>query len=82
MRWRATSSGSSRAIYKGGIRIDRPLTLIGQPGAVLDGAGVGNVVTVTAPGVTIRGVTIKGSGRNLQTMDSGVFLQKTAERAR
>ena len=68
-------------IYKGGIRIDRPLTLIGQPGAVLDGAGVGNVVTVTAPGVTIRGVTIRGSGLNLQTMDSGVFLQKTAERA-
>ena len=68
-------------IYKGGIRIDRPLTLIGQPGAVLDGAGVGNVVTVTAPGVTIRGVTVKGSGRSLETMDSGVFLQKTAERA-
>jgi nitrous oxidase accessory protein len=68
-------------IYKGGIRIDRPLTLIGQPGAVLDGAGVGNVVTVTAPGVTVRGVTIKGSGLSLQTMDSGVFLEKSAERA-
>jgi nitrous oxidase accessory protein len=36
---------------------------------------------VTAPDVTIRGVTIRGSGRDLQTMDSGVFLEKTAERA-
>ncbi len=69
------------AVYKGAFRIDRPLTLIGQAGAVLEGSGGGNVVTVTAPDVTVRGVTIRGSGRNLQTMDSGIFLEKTAERA-
>jgi nitrous oxidase accessory protein len=68
-------------VYKGTLRIDRALTLIGRPGAVLEGTGVGNVVTVTAPDVTVRGVTVKGSGRNLQTMDSGVFLEKTAARA-
>ena len=55
--------------------------MIGRPGAVLDGGGAGNVVTVTAPDVTVRGVTIRGSGHDLQTMDSGVFLEKTAERA-
>jgi nitrous oxidase accessory protein len=68
-------------VYKGAFGIDRPLTLAGQAGAVLEGTGAGNVVTVTAPDVTVRGVTIKGSGRNLQTMDSGIFLAKTAERA-
>jgi nitrous oxidase accessory protein len=67
--------------YKGAIRIDRTVVLAGRPGAVLLGAGVGSVVTVNSPDVTIRGVTIKGSGHDLQTMDSGIFLEKTAERA-
>ena len=67
--------------YKGAIRIDRRVVLAGRPGAVLNGGGAGNVVTVTAPDVTIRGVTIRGSGHDLQTMDSGVFLEKTAQRA-
>jgi nitrous oxidase accessory protein len=67
--------------YKGALRIDRRVVLTGRPGAVLVGAGVGNAVTVTAPDVTIRGVTIRGSGHDLETMDSGVFLEKSAERA-
>jgi nitrous oxidase accessory protein len=67
--------------YHGAIRIDRPLVLTGGPGAVLDGGGAGNVVTVSAPDVTVRGVTVRGSGRDLQAMNSGIFLQKTAERA-
>jgi nitrous oxidase accessory protein len=68
-------------VYKGAIRIDRPLVLTGREGAMLDGGGVGNVVTVTAPDVTVRGIAIRGSGRDLQAMNSGIFLQKTAERA-
>jgi nitrous oxidase accessory protein len=67
--------------YQGAIRIDRRIVLTGRSGAVLNGSGAGNVVTVTAPDVTIRGVTIRGSGHDLQTMDSGIFLEKTAMRA-
>lgn len=67
--------------YHGAIRIDRPLVLTGGPDAVLDGGGDGNVITVSAPDVTVRGVTVRGSGRDLQAMNSGIFLQKTAERA-
>lgn len=67
--------------YKGAIRIERRVVLSGRPGAVLDGGGTGNVVTVTAPDVIIRGITIQGSGRDLDKMDSGVFLEKTAQRA-
>jgi nitrous oxidase accessory protein len=59
--------------YNGAIRIERRVVLSGRPGAVLDGGGTGNVVTVTAPEVIIRGVTIRGSGRDLEKMDSGVF---------
>ncbi|KRR21459.1 carbohydrate-binding protein [Bradyrhizobium lablabi] len=68
-------------VYKGGIRIDRRLVLTGGSGAVLSGGGAGNVITVVAPEVTIRGITIRESGRDLQAMNSGIFLEKTAERA-
>jgi nitrous oxidase accessory protein len=68
--------------YHGPIRIERSTTLTAKPGATLIGDGGGSVITVTSPDVTIRGITIKGSGRNLQTMDSGVFLAQTAVRAR
>ena len=67
--------------YRGAIRIERRMVLSGRPGAVLNGGGTGNVVTVTAPDVTIRGVTIRGSGHDLEKMDSGVFLEKSAQRA-
>ncbi len=67
--------------YPGAIRIDRPVILSGQPGATVAGSGAGNVITVTSPDVTVRGLAIRGSGRDLQTMDSGIFLEKTAQRA-
>ena len=67
--------------YKGAIRIDHRVVLTGRPGAVLVGTGGGNVVTVNSPDVTICGVTIRGSGHDLQTMDLGIFLEKSAERA-
>lgn len=68
--------------YAGPIRIDRSIELVGKPGAVLDGGGAGNVITVSAPDVTVRGLVIRGSGRDLQQMNSAIFLQKTAERAK
>lgn len=67
--------------YKGALRIDRRVTLTGQPGAKLVGEGTGSVVTVNAPDVTVRGLIVTGSGRDLQAMDSGIFLSRTAERA-
>jgi len=42
--------------------IDSPLTLRGEPGAVLDGAGTGTVLTIAADGVQIEGLVITGSG--------------------
>lgn len=68
--------------YRSPIRIERPITLTAKPGAAVIGDGASSVITVTAPDVTIRGITIKASGRDLQAMDSAVFLAKTAERAR
>ena len=64
--------------HHGPIRITRKLTLEGEPGAVLLGTGEGSVITVIAPGVVVRGLTIRGSGRNLERMDAGVFVEKSA----
>jgi nitrous oxidase accessory protein len=64
--------------HRGPIRVARKLTLEGEPGAVLLGLGIGSVVTVTAPGAVVRGLTIRGSGTDLEAMDAGVFVEKTA----
>jgi nitrous oxidase accessory protein len=64
--------------HRGPIRIARKLTLQGEPGSVLLGTGEGSVVTVLAPGAVVRGLTIRGSGRSLEAMDAGVFVQKSA----
>ena len=53
--------------HVGPIVVDRALTIEGDPGAVLDGGGAGRVVTVDAPQVVLRGLTVTGSGRDLAT---------------
>ena len=67
--------------HDGPVVIGRKLTLVGEQGAEIVGSGKGSIVTVTAPDVVIRGLTIAGSGTSLELMDSGVFLEKGAARA-
>lgn len=67
--------------HAGPVVIDRRLSLIGEPGAVLAGPGSGSVVTVTAPDVHIQGLEISGSGRDLLAMDSAVLVRESAPRA-
>ena len=68
--------------HEGPIRIDKPLTLSGvedgSGAAHVEGDGFGSVITVTAANVTVRGLTIIGSGSSADTLDSGVQLLKTA----
>ena len=71
-----------KGVYRGGIVINKPVTLMGEAGAILDAGGTGSVIHVTAPGVTVHGLKIIGSGGDHEEGDSGVFLDKTAHRAR
>ncbi|WP_201861230.1 nitrous oxide reductase family maturation protein NosD [Microvirga soli] len=67
-----------RGQHRGPLRVTRRLTVEGEPGAVLVGPGRGSVVTVSASGAVVRGLTIRGSGTDLEKMDAGVFVEKTA----
>ena len=67
--------------HAGPIIIDRRLSLVGDPGAVLVGPGSGSVVTITAPDVRINGMEISGSGIDLPAMDSAILVQQSAPRA-
>lgn len=68
--------------HNGPIRLDKPLALEGEPGAVIVGDGAGSVITVTAPQSIVRGLEIRGSGKDLYEMDSGVFVAQSATGAR
>lgn len=63
-----------RGRHVGGLVIRKPLHLVGDPGAVIDARGRGTVVRIEAAGVTVRGLTLRGSGTELNTEDSGVFV--------
>ncbi len=67
--------------HAGPIIIDKPLTLVGKPGAAVRGNGRGSVIRIEAEGVTVRGLAVSGSGRELPARDSGIYAAQTAKGA-
>lgn len=67
--------------HAGPVTIDRRLALVGEEGATIVGSGKGSVLTLTAPGVRIEGLTIRGSGLDVPAMDSGVLVKQQAKEA-
>ncbi len=68
-------------VHDGPVTIDKPLTLEGRAGAIVDAHGHGRTIEVTAPDVAIRGLAIRGSGHDLSHMEGAVYLSRTATRA-
>lgn len=68
--------------YPGPVIIDRPLTVTGPRGAVVDGGGKGSVITISASGVTLDGFTVTGSGRVNQDLDAGIKILQGADGSR
>lgn len=60
--------------YAGPLVVRTPVDLVGQAGAVIDGGGRGTVVTLAAPGITMRGLTVRGSGDLLAAEDTGILV--------
>ena len=67
-----------RGVHAGPLRMDRRVTLRGEPGAVVDGGGRATVLTVTADGARIEDLTLRGSGPRILTVDCGVHVRQAA----
>ncbi|GGJ05995.1 nitrous oxide reductase family maturation protein NosD [Halopseudomonas pertucinogena] len=64
--------------YSGQFLLDEPVHLRCEPGAVLDSAGKGSLLTIRAADVTIEGCTLRNWGANLTDMNAGIFVEPSA----
>ncbi|HUG74944.1 MAG TPA: NosD domain-containing protein [Acidimicrobiia bacterium] len=60
--------------YTGNVVIDRPVTIDGAGNASIVGDRTGTVVTIAAPGTTIRGVRVSGSGPGPSGSPAGIRI--------
>lgn len=59
--------------YDGTITVDKPLTLLADGEVVIEGVGEGDVVRITAPDVTLRGLVIRRTGDSLDRENAGIL---------
>lgn len=65
-------------IYSGNIVINKPLSIIGKnDGAIIDGAGVGKVITINSSNVVLKNLTIQNSGKEMHNLDSAIFINNS-----
>lgn len=57
------------------VRIDRPLALVGDSGAILDGGGTHTIVEIAADDVTVRGLTLRNTGEDQTVERAGISVQ-------
>ena len=66
-----------KGLYKGNIVITKPLIIDGKNNqAIIEGDGKGTVITVKSDFVTLKNLTIKGSGSKHENVDAGIKLYK------
>ena len=78
----ARAGAGDRVVVTGGrhagpLAIDRPMELEGVDWPVIEGPGSGTVVSVRAPGTSISGFVIRGSGSSLDEENSGLTLDES-----
>lgn len=59
-------------VYREHLRITRPVTLIGLPGAIIDGGGSGDIVEIAAPDVTFSGFVVRNTGIDLDKENAAI----------
>ena len=60
--------------FPGGLIIDKSIELIGVDDPLIDGAGEGTLVAITAPDVTIDGFTLRNSGNSHDKEDTAILV--------
>lgn len=63
-----------KGIYAGSVIISKPLSIIGEEGAVIDGEGTENIVQIITSDVTLEGLTIQHSGTS--KIQSGIYIKE------
>lgn len=63
-------------VHPGPITIETAVHLVGSEGAVLEGPGNGDVLTVAASGTAISDLTVRGSGAELADDDTVILLRE------
>ena len=68
----------SEGTYYGNIIINKPLTIIGKTDRVIiQGEKTGTVVKVNSSYVTLKNLTISGSGNRMDRLDAGISINST-----
>jgi nitrous oxidase accessory protein len=69
-----------KGVYKGSIIINKPLSIIGkEDGVIIDGGGIGTVIQITSPYVTLKNLTITGSGDRHDLLDSAIKINNSKQ---
>jgi nitrous oxidase accessory protein len=58
--------------------INKSIRLLGINNATIDAGALGTVLTISAPDSEVRGLTIRNSGRDLASADSGIMITGNA----
>jgi len=62
-------------VYKGNIIINKPLTIVGkEEGVIIDGEESGTVITAKGSFITLKNLTITGSGDRHEGLDAAIKL--------
>lgn len=69
-----------KGLYKGAIVINKPISIIGkEDGVIIDAGGEGTVVTIKSPFVTLKNLTIQGSGDRHDKIDAGIKISNSRQ---
>lgn len=69
-----------KGVYKGSIKIDKPITIIGkEDGVIIDGEQKGTVITITGPYVTLKNLTVTGSGNRHDRLDAAIKISNSKQ---
>ncbi len=70
----------SKGVYKGSIKITKPISIIGkEDGVIIDGEQTGTVIEITSSFVTIKNLTIQGSGDRHDKLDSAIKISNSKQ---